>query len=139
MSKPNYMILLAMFALAGCSPKTAEKSTSSVSTQPAFKLTIVPYEAAAPALVIVGFLMMTQIRKIDFNDYTVAIPAFLTVILMPFTYSITNGIGAGIVTYVLIKVAQRKSKDIGVMLWVIAAAFTIYFAVHPIKELLNIS
>ncbi|CAB4340595.1 unannotated protein [freshwater metagenome] len=99
---------------------------------------IVPYEAAAPALVIVGFLMMTQIRKIDFNDYSVAIPAFLTIILMPFTYSITNGIGAGVVSYVLIKVAERKSKDIPGMMWIIAVAFTLYFAVHPLKELLGV-
>lgn len=99
---------------------------------------IVPYEAAAPALVIVGFLMMTQIRKIDFNDFAVAIPSFLTIILMPFTYSITNGIGAGIVTYVLIKVAQRKASEVNIMLWIIAAAFTVYFAVHPLKALLNV-
>jgi AGZA family xanthine/uracil permease-like MFS transporter len=96
---------------------------------------MVPYEAAAPALVIVGFLMMTQVSKIPFNDYSVAIPAFLTIVLMPFTYSITNGIGAGLVSYVVIKIAQRKTKDIPVLLWIIALAFTIYFAVHPLKGL----
>ena len=99
---------------------------------------IVPYEAAAPALVMVGFFMMSQIRKIDFEDFSIAIPAFLTIILMPFTYSITNGIGAGIVSYVIIKIAQKKSKDVPGMLWIIAAAFTIYFAVHPLKELLGL-
>ena len=99
---------------------------------------IVPYEAAAPALVIVGFLMMSQIRKIDFEDYEIAIPAFLTIILMPFTYSITNGIGAGVVSYVVIKIAARKTKEVPPMLWIIAAAFTLYFAVHPLKELLGI-
>lgn len=99
---------------------------------------IVPYEAAAPALVMVGFFMMSQIRKIDFEDYSIAIPAFLTIILMPFTYSITNGIGAGIVSYVVIKIAQRKSKDVSGMLWIIAVAFTVYFAVHPLKELLGL-
>ncbi|MEI6405503.1 MAG: NCS2 family permease [Actinomycetes bacterium] len=99
---------------------------------------IVPYEAAAPALVIVGFLMMTQIRKIPFDDYSIAIPSFLTIILMPFTYSITNGIGAGLVSYVVIKVAQRKSKEVPAMLWIIAAAFFIYFAVHPLKEMLGL-
>ena len=96
---------------------------------------IVPYEAAAPALVIVGFLMMTQIRHIPFDDYAIAIPSFLTIILMPFTYSITNGIGAGIVSYVAIKIAQGKSKEISSLLWIIAAAFVIYFGVHPLKEL----
>jgi AGZA family xanthine/uracil permease-like MFS transporter len=99
---------------------------------------IVPYEAAAPALVVVGFLMMTQIRKIDFSDYSVAIPSFLTIILMPFTYSITNGIGAGLVSYTLIKVSQGKSRDISGMMWVISAAFVVYFAVHPLKELLGL-
>jgi AGZA family xanthine/uracil permease-like MFS transporter len=98
---------------------------------------MVPYEAAAPALVIVGFLMMTQVAKINFSDFSIAIPAFLTIILMPFTYSITNGIGAGLVSYVMIKVAQRKSKDVPGLLWIIAAAFIIYFAVHPLKELLG--
>ena len=99
---------------------------------------IVPYEAAAPALVIVGFLMMTQIRHIPFDDYAIAIPSFLTIILMPFTYSITNGIGAGMVTYVAIKVAQRKSKEVSVLMWIIAAAFLIYFAIHPLKGLLGL-
>jgi len=96
---------------------------------------IVPYEAAAPALVIVGFLMMTQIRHIPFDDYAIAIPSFLTIILMPFTYSITNGIGAGMVSFVAIKIAQGKSKEVSGLMWVIAAAFMIYFGIHPLKEL----
>ena len=99
---------------------------------------IVPYEAAAPALVIVGFLMMTQIRHIPFDDYAIAIPSFLTIILMPFTYSITNGIGAGMVTFVAIKVAQRKSKEVSGLMWIIAAAFMIYFAVNPLKGLFGL-
>jgi AGZA family xanthine/uracil permease-like MFS transporter len=99
---------------------------------------MVPYEAAAPALVIVGFLMITQIRKIPFDDYSIAIPSFLTIILMPFTYSITNGIGAGLVSYVIIKIAQRRTSEVNPLLWVIAAAFTVYFAVHPIKELFGL-
>jgi len=96
---------------------------------------IVPYEAAAPALVIVGFLMMTQIRHIPFDDYAIAIPSFLTIILMPFTYSITNGIGAGMVSFVAIKIAQGKSREVSGLMWIIAAAFMIYFGVHPLKEL----
>jgi len=99
---------------------------------------IVPYEAAAPALVIVGFLMMTQIRHIPFDDYAIAIPSFLTIILMPFTYSITNGIGAGMVTFVAIKIAQRKSKEVSGLMWIIAAAFMIYFAVNPLKGLFGL-
>jgi len=99
---------------------------------------IVPYEAAAPALVIVGFLMMTQIRHIPFDDYAIAIPSFLTIILMPFTYSITNGIGAGMVTYVAIKIAQGKSKEVSGLMWIIAAAFMIYFAINPLKGLFGV-
>jgi AGZA family xanthine/uracil permease-like MFS transporter len=99
---------------------------------------MVPYEAAAPALVIVGFLMMVQIRHIPFDDFSIAIPSFLIIILMPFTYSITNGIGAGLVSYVIIKIAQRRTSEINPLLWVIAAAFTVYFAVHPIKALFGI-
>jgi AGZA family xanthine/uracil permease-like MFS transporter len=99
---------------------------------------VVPYEAATPALVIVGFLMMTQIRHIDFSDYAIGIPAFLTIVLMPFTYSITNGIGAGFVTYVLIRALQGKARDISWLLWVIAAAFVLYFAIDPISQLLGV-
>ena len=61
----------------------------------------IPSEAAAPALVLVGFLMMQQVTEIDWRDLEVAIPAFLTIVLMPFTYSISVGIGAGFVAYVL--------------------------------------
>ena len=68
-------------------------------------VTIVPFEAASTALVVVGFLMMTAVRQIDWTDYEIAIPAFLAITLMPFTYSISNGIGAGIISYVVIKVA----------------------------------
>ena len=99
---------------------------------------IVPYEAAAPALVIVGFLMMTQIRHIPFDDYAIAIPSFLTIILMPFTYSITNGIGAGMVTFVAIKIAQRKTNEVSGLMWIIATAFVIYFAVNPLKGLFGL-
>ena len=70
---------------------------------------IVPYEAATPALVIVGFLMMQQVKGISWDDLEIAIPAFLTIVLMPFTYSITAGIGAGFVTYVFIKLVRRKA------------------------------
>ena len=67
---------------------------------------VVPSEAAAPALVIVGFLMMTQVTNIDWNDMEVALPAFLTIVLMPFTYNITVGIGAGFIAWVLLKIAK---------------------------------
>ncbi len=83
---------------------------------------IVPYEAATPALVVVGFLMMLQVRGIDWDDLEIAIPAFLTIVLMPFTYSITVGIGAGFVTYVLIKAVRGKAAQVHPLLWLVAAA-----------------
>jgi len=98
---------------------------------------VIPYEAATPALVIVGFLMMTQVKDIDWNDLGIAIPAFLTIILMPFNYSIAVGIGAGFVTHVVLKVATGKSKSIHPLLWVVAGAFVIYFATTPIRDLLG--
>lgn len=98
-------------------------------------VSIVPNEAAAPALVIVGFLMMTQIRHIDFSDFTIGIPAFLTIALMPFTYSITNGIGAGFVAWVVIKLFTGKAKEINWLMWVVSLAFVLYFAIYPIEVL----
>lgn len=99
---------------------------------------IVPYEAATPALVVVGFLMMLQIKNIDFSDFEIGIPAFLTISLMPFTYSITNGIGAGFVSYAVIKAFNGKAKEVKPLMWVVAALFVVYFAIHPIKELLGL-
>ncbi|KWX02889.1 NCS2 family permease [Carbonactinospora thermoautotrophica] len=99
---------------------------------------VVPFEAATPALVVVGFLMITQIRNIDFTDYAIAIPAFLTMVVMPFTYSITNGIGAGFVSYAAIKLAQRRAREVHPLLWVVAALFVVYFAIAPIEELLGV-
>lgn len=91
---------------------------------------VIPHEAATPALVVVGFLMLTQIKKIDFSDYSVGIPAFLTMVMMPFTYSIANGIGAGFVSWVAIKAATGRSKEIKPLMWIVAVAFLVYFAVH---------
>lgn len=99
---------------------------------------IVPFEAATPALVIVGFLMMTQIRAIDFSDYGVAIPAFLTIVLMPFTFSITNGLGAGFVSYVVIRCAQRRFGDIHPLMWIVSVVFAFYFAIGAVEQLLGI-
>jgi AGZA family xanthine/uracil permease-like MFS transporter len=94
---------------------------------------IIPYEAATPALIIVGFLMMTQIKSIDWEDYGIAIPAFLTIILMPFTYNISVGIGAGFVSYVVIRALQGRSKDIHPLLALVAGLFMIYFLNSPIN------
>jgi adenine/guanine/hypoxanthine permease len=100
---------------------------------------IIPYEAATPALVVVGFLMMTQVRGIDWDDWGVAIPAFLTIILMPFTYSITAGIGAGFATYVLLKVVRGRVREVHPLMWGVAALFVIYFALGPIQQLLGVT
>ncbi len=99
---------------------------------------LVPSEAAAPALVLVGFLMMTQITGIKWNNVEVAIPAFLTIALMPFTYSITAGIGAGFLAFVVIKLALGKIKAIHPLMWVAAAAFVIYFTLDPISDALGV-
>jgi len=101
-------------------------------------VSVVPYEAATPALVVVGFLMMQQVKGIDWDDLEIAIPAFLTIVLMPFTYSITAGIGAGFVVYVLLKIVRRKASVIHPLMWVIAALFVVYFALDPLKALLGV-
>ncbi len=94
----------------------------------------IPNEAAVPALVLVGFLMMSQVTGIDWNDSEIAIPAFLTIVLMPFAYSITAGIGAGFIAYVVIKVVKGRAAAVHPLLWVIGVLFVIYFAIDPISR-----
>ncbi|AWW40232.1 MFS transporter [Streptomyces sp. AS58] len=101
-------------------------------------LTIVPLQAAAPALVAVGFLMMTQVKQIDWDKYEIAVPAFLTIAVMPFTYSITNGIGAGFVAYVVIKTVLGRAKEVHWLLWGTSALFLVYFAIDPIEQILGV-
>ncbi|PXX58187.1 AGZA family xanthine/uracil permease-like MFS transporter [Nocardia tenerifensis] len=98
---------------------------------------VVPIQAAAPALVLVGALMMTQARKIDWADLEVAVPAFLTIVLMPFTYSITNGVGAGVIAYVVIKAARGKFREIHWLIWVVGVVFAGYFGISAIELLLG--
>ncbi len=93
---------------------------------------VIPYEAATPALVIVGFLMMTQIKGIDWADYGIAIPAFLTIILMPFTYNISVGIGAGFVSHVVIRLIQGRRKEVHPLLLLVSGLFMVYFLASPI-------
>jgi len=81
--------------------------------------------------------MITQIRHIDFDDHTIAIPAFLTIVVMPFTYSITNGIGAGFVAYVLLKVTSGRAREVHPLLWLVAALFVVYFAIDPLQDALT--
>ncbi|MDO8106668.1 NCS2 family permease [Isoptericola sp. b441] len=98
---------------------------------------IIPAEAAAPALVIVGFLMVTQVLDIDWRSWELAIPAFFTMVLMPFTYSITVGIGAGVILYVLLQLAVGKAKKVHPLIWLIAALFVVYFVRGPIQSLVG--
>lgn len=105
---------------------------------------IVPAQATAPALIIVGYYMMSTLTHkerldgregdegvcyaaIDFSDLAFGLPAILTMTVMPLTYSITNGIGAGFISYVVVRVTQGKAKDIHWLLWVASAAFLVYF------------
>ncbi|PID53128.1 MAG: permease, partial [Micrococcales bacterium] len=98
---------------------------------------VVPHEAAAPALVLVGFLMMQQVAGIDWHDLEIAIPAFLTMILMPFTYSIAAGIGAGFVSYAFLKVVRGKAGQVHPLMWVVAGLFVLYFAIDPFRQLVG--
>lgn len=105
-----------------------------LATFPAPLVTVIPNEAAVPALVLVGFLMMQQVKGIDWDDLEIGIPAFLTIVLMPFTYSISVGIGAGFLAYVLLKVVRRKAADVHPLMWGVAALFVVYFAIAPITD-----
>ena len=93
----------------------------------------IPSEAAVPALVLVGFLMMTQVAEIDWSDVEIALPAFLTITIMPFTYSIAAGIGAGFVAFVVLKVVRGKVAAIHPLMWVVSILFVVYFAIGPIS------
>ncbi len=98
---------------------------------------VVPSEAAAPALVVVGAMMIGQVRDIDWSKFEIALPAFLTIIAMPFTYSIANGIGIGFITYVVLMVAKGKWRTVSPLLYVVALVFVLYFAKQPIENLFN--
>lgn len=84
---------------------------------------LIPAAATAPALIFVGFLMMKSVTSIDFNEITEGIPSFITIMVMPFAYSISKGITYGVITYVICKVAGKKLKDIPVVTWILAIVF----------------
>jgi len=96
-------------------------------------VSVVPFEAASTALVVVGFLMMTAVRQIDWSDYTIAVPAFLAITLMPFTYSISNGIGAGVISYVVLMAATGKAREVHPILYGVAVLFVVYFLRGPLE------
>ncbi|MEV6206664.1 NCS2 family permease [Kitasatospora sp. NPDC051914] len=99
---------------------------------------IVPVEVAAAALVVIGSMMMSQARHIDWSDREVAIPAFLTCVLMPFTYSITAGVAAGVIAYTAIKAGTGKWREPGPLMWILTAVFVVYFALTPVKAWLGV-
>ncbi|UBI10273.1 NCS2 family permease [Corynebacterium coyleae] len=98
---------------------------------------VVPIEAAAPVLVVVGALMMMQVGQIKWNDFSVALPAFLTIVTMPLTYSIANGIGVGFISFALLSLFAGKAKDIHWIMWLISALFVVYFAQGPIMAAIS--
>ncbi|MEU8824250.1 NCS2 family permease [Streptomyces sp. NPDC048636] len=101
---------------------------------------VVPSQAATPALVVVGFLIMAaNVKEIDWSDFTIAIPAFLTMISMPFTYSITNGIGIGVLAFLLLRFATRRTREIPWLLGVVGLCFLVYFLLHPIEQALGVT
>jgi adenine/guanine/hypoxanthine permease len=117
-------------------------------------LGMVPPEATAPALIIVGFLMMTALTEaeevaegetrpgrklagIDFSDLAIGLPAALTIMVMPFTFSIADGIGFGFVSYALIRIAQGRARDVHPFMWVASGAFALYFLVPFLQDNLS--
>ncbi|MBQ0864025.1 NCS2 family permease [Streptomyces smyrnaeus] len=99
---------------------------------------VIPPQVAAAALVVIGSMMMTNAMHIDWTDPATSIPVFLTTVLMPFTYSITAGIGAGVIAYVLIKAVQGKFREPGWLMWVLGLVFLAYFALNPIEQWLGV-
>ncbi len=89
--------------------------------------TMIPAAATGPALVIVGLFMMSPIKKINFEDFTDAIPAFLTIVMMPFAYSIADGIVFGMVSYVILKALTGRTKEISKVMWLLAVLFVLKF------------
>lgn len=99
---------------------------------------MIPTQVAAAALVVIGSMMMTNARHIDWSDPATTVPVFLTMVLMPFTYAITPGIAAGSISHVLIKAAQGRWREPGLLMWGLAAVFLVYFALSPIEGWLGV-
>jgi AGZA family xanthine/uracil permease-like MFS transporter len=90
---------------------------------------VVPSQATGAVLVLVGFFMMRDVGSLPWDDTTEAIPAFLVLTVMPFTYSITNGIGAGFISYVILKALAGRGREVAPLMWAAAASFLIYFVI----------
>ena len=91
--------------------------------------TSIPSAATAPALIIVGCMMMTSILDVDFNDFSESIPAYITMIMMPLAYSISDGIMLGMISYVVLNAICGKFSKINIMMWILAALFIVRYAV----------
>lgn len=98
---------------------------------------VIPQQAAAPALVLVGGLMCAQAKNIDWRNTEIAIPAFLILAITPFTYSVTAGVGAGVIAYVLIKAVNGKWREPGWLLWIVSVVFVAYFGIYAIETLVR--
>ena len=98
---------------------------------------VVPTEVAAAALVIVGAMMVSHLRHIDISDFSVALPVVLTVAMMPLSYSIANGIGVGFISWVVLRSAVGKAREVSPLLWIVAAGFLVYFARDGIQTLVG--
>lgn len=88
-------------------------------------LLVIPVAATAPVLIVVGLFMMASVKDINFGDISEGLPAFLTIIMMPFAYSIGVGIEWGLVSYVVVKVLSNKYKDVSAVMYVLAAIFIV--------------
>lgn len=88
---------------------------------------VIPSSATAPALILVGFLMLQVIRDVDFKDLTEALPAFAVLVTIPFTFSIADGIGIGFISYVVLKVLASRWRDVHPLMFCLAAVFAVYF------------
>jgi adenine/guanine/hypoxanthine permease len=99
---------------------------------------IVPQQATAPALVVVGYLMFTIARDIEWKGIDDLFPALVTMVVMPFTYSITDGIAAGFISYTFLKLVMGKTGEISPLMWLASLAFVLYFAIPWIQQTFGI-
>lgn len=95
---------------------------------------IIKYPVTSPALIVVGFSMMTIVSKINFKDYEIGIPAFMTIIIMPFTYNISYGIGFGFISYTLIKLFKRKFRELHPLMIVVSVLFLVVFIAEELSQ-----
>ena len=89
------------------------------------------YPITAPVLVLVGCFMMQQARRIEWTDLTEGVPAFLTMVIMPFTFNIAHGIAAGIVSHALVKVGSGRAREVSWLMWLLAVLVVIAYASLP--------